>query len=47
MPGRNVSSQTDSEWERREETRTQVADVRTSLCMIFRVSLNIFISSLV
>ena len=36
-----------SEWERKEGTRTQVALTRTSLCMILRVSLNIFISSLV
>ena len=47
LMGRSVSTQMASEWERNEGTRTQVALTRTSLCMILRVSLNIFISSLV
>ena len=38
VSGRSVSIHTDSEWERSEETRTQVALVRTSLCIILRVS---------
>ena len=35
------------EWARMTGTRTQVAETRTSECMILRVSLNIFISSFV
>ena len=44
---RSVSKLMASEWQRSAETRTQVAAQRTSLCMIFCVSLNIFISSFV
>ena len=45
--GVSVSIHTLSEWERSDDTLTQVAEHRTSECMILRVSLNIFISSFV
>ncbi len=47
VTGRSVSSQMLSEWARMTGTRTQVADTSMSECMILRVSLYIFISSLV
>ncbi len=47
LKGRSVSIQTDSEWLRSELTRTHMAEHLASVCMIFRVSLYIFISSLV
>ena len=45
--GRSVSTQIASEWARMTGTRTHMALTFTSECMILRVSLNIFISSLV
>ena len=45
--GRSVSIQMLSECERREGTRTHMAEVSMSECMIFFVSWYIFISSLV
>ena len=47
LMGLSVSIQTDSEWERSEETRTHIAEHLASVCMIFCVSLYIFISSFV
>ena len=47
LMGFSVSIQTLSLWLRSDETRTQVAEQRASVCMIFCVSLNIFISSFV